>query len=127
MTTAQREKATEFAARIETELGYEVDLATELGEDLGWFSLELVYVCEGEEFKGDTDFNLSESGVEPLYAEITVDLDAIRRRAILGEVGERLISAEGVETYRYEPSRDELAPLVADLEDIHADVFGLSR
>lgn len=123
MTTAQRGNAEEFAARVEAELGYEVDLATELGEDLGWFSLELVYVCEGEEFEGDTDFNLSESGVEPLYAEITVDLDATRRRAVLGAVGERLISAQGVETYRYEPSRKELAPLVADLEEIHADVF----
>jgi hypothetical protein len=113
----------EFAARVEAELGYEVDLATELGEDLGWFCLELVYVCEGEEFEGDTDFTLSESGVEPLYAEITVDLDATRRRAILGTVGERLISAEGVETYTYEPTREELAPLVADLEEIHAEVF----
>jgi hypothetical protein len=122
VTTVQ--EAEKFAARVEAELGYEVDLATELGEDLGWFSLELVYVCEGEEFEGDTDFNLSESGVEPLYAEITVDLGATRRRAILGGVGERLISAEGVETYRYEPTREELAPLLADLEEIHADVFG---
>lgn len=123
MTTAERSNAEEFAARVEAELGYEVNLATELGEDLGWFSLELVYVCEGEEFEGETDFNLSESGVEPLYAEITVDLDATERRAILHEIGERLISAEGVETYRYEPTSEELAPLMEDLHEIHADVF----
>jgi len=114
----------EFAARVEEELGYEVDFAPELGDDLGWFCLELLYVREDEEFAGDTDFNLSESGVEPLYAEITVDMEATQRRAILGTVGERLISAEGEETFRYEPTREELAPLVAELEAIHDDVFG---
>jgi len=124
VTEAEHQKVEEFAAGIEKELGYDVDFAPELGEDLGWFCLKLVYVCDGEEFEGDTDFNLSKSGVEPLYAEITVDMDATQRRAILGTVGERLISAEGQETFKYEPTREELAPLVAELEEIHADVFG---
>lgn len=115
--------AEEFADRIEAELGYEVDLAEELGEDLGWFCLELILVCEGEEYEGDVDFNITESGVEPLYAEITVPLAETERRAILHAIGERIISAEGEETYKYEPTDEELAPLLEDLHEIHAEVF----
>jgi hypothetical protein len=124
MTAEERTKSEEFADRIEAELGYEVDLAEELGEDLGWFCLELILVCEGEEFEGDVDFNLTESGVEPLYAEITVPLAETERRAILHAIGERIISAEGEETYKYEPTDEELAPLLEDLHEIHSEVFG---
>ncbi|MFB6296880.1 MAG: hypothetical protein ABEH56_00005 [Salinirussus sp.] len=113
-----------FVDRVEAELDCEVDLAEELGEDLGWFCIEVVLVCEGEEFVADVDFNLSEAGVEVLYAEITVDMDATGRRAILNAIGERLIGAEGEETYRYEPSEEELASLLDELREIHADVFG---
>lgn len=113
----------QFVARVEDELGYDVDYAPELGENLGWFCLELVLVAQGEEFEGDVDFELSGDGVEPLYAEITVPLAETERRGVLTAIGERIIAAEDEETYQYEPDEDELAPLLEDLQAIHADVF----
>lgn len=124
MTTEERTRAEAFADRVETELDVEVNLAEELGDALGWFSIEVVLVHGEEEFPAEVDFELSEEGVEILYAEITVDMAATERRAVLHDIGERLIGAEGEETYRYEPSEEELGPLVDDLERIHADVFG---
>lgn len=123
-SAGRTEQVTEFIERIEAELGYEVDLAEELGEDLGWFSLDLLLVCEGEEFEGAVDFNLSESGIEPLYAEIAVGLAETERRTILSSIGERLIAAGDQEEYQYEPTEEELQPLLGDLRDIHADIFG---
>ena len=117
------ERTQAFVQRIEAELGYEVDHAPELGDELGWFCLELVLVADGEEFTGDVDFELSEAGVEILYAEITVPLAETDRRGILGSIGERLIAAEDEETYRYDPDEAEFASLLAELREIHADVF----
>jgi hypothetical protein len=121
-STGER-RARAFLERVETELGYEVDYAPELGDELGWFCLELPLVARGEEFAGDVDFELSESGVDLLYAEITVGLDEVQRRGILSDIGERLIAAENEETYRYEPAESEFETLLADLRDIHADIF----
>lgn len=122
-TAAESEEATAFFERVEEELGYDVDYAPELGEELGWFSLRLDLVAEGEEFVGDVDFELSESGVELLYAEITVGLDEVQRRGILNSIGERLVAAEDEETYRYDPDEAEFAPLLAELREIHTAVF----
>jgi hypothetical protein len=122
-TAAEDERVAAFVERVESETGYEVDAAPELGDELGWFSLDLTFICEGEEFVGATDFELSESGVKPLYAEITVDLEETHRRQLLATIGERLISAEGVEDYQYEPDEAELQPLLEELREIHADVF----
>jgi ABC-type amino acid transport substrate-binding protein len=117
-------RAQEFVDRVGTKLGYEPDLAAELGGELGWVSLDLLFEIRGEEFVAATDFELSESGVELLYAEIVVDEAAARRRRILHDVGERLVNVGGEESFRYEPAEDDLAPLLADLREIHADVFG---
>lgn len=114
----------EFVDRVEEELGYQVDYAPELGEELGWFCLELDLVVDGEEFVGDVDFELSESGIDLLYSEITVELDEVERREILGRIGERLVAADDEETYRYDPDEAEFKPLLEDLREIHADVFG---
>lgn len=114
----------EFVDRVETELGYGVDLAPELGEGLGWFSLDLLFEVRGEEFVAATDFELSESGVEVLYAEIAVDEAAVERRQILHEAGERLVNVGGEEEFRYEPTEGDLEPLLADLRAVHDDVFG---
>jgi hypothetical protein len=122
--TDQSDRATTFVERVEDELGYEVDYAPDLGEELGWFCLEVRMEAEGEEFLGDLDFELSQSGVDPLYAEITVGLNDHERRAILSAIGERLEGAQNVETYQYDPAEGEFGPLVADLHEIHEDVFG---
>jgi hypothetical protein len=53
-----------------------------------------------------------------------VDEAAVRRREILHDVGERLANVGGEESFRYEPAEEDLAPLLADLREIHADVFG---
>ena len=116
-------RAEAFVERIESELGYDVDFAPELGDELGWFCLELDLVAEGEEFVGDVDSELSASGVELLYAEITVGLEEVERRDILTTIGDRLIAAENEETYRYDPDDAEFAPLLTELRAIHADVF----
>lgn len=121
--TGQTEHARAFVDRVEEKLGYEVDYAPELGDELGWFCLELLLVADGEEFEGDVDFELSESGVELLYAEITVGLEEVERRGVLNAIGERLISAEHEETYRYEPDEAEFESLLADLREIHDAVF----
>lgn len=117
-------RAEKFVDRVEAELGYEPDLAAELGGELGWMSLDLLFEIRGEEFVAATDFELSESGVEVLYAEIAVDEAAVKRRQILHDAGERLVNVGGEESFRYEPAEEDLAPLLADLREIHADVFG---
>jgi len=116
-------RAAEFVDRVEGELGYDVEYAPELGDELGWFCLELALVAEGEEFDGDVDFELSESGIELLYAEIAVEIEDVERREILHRIAERLVAAEGEETYRYDPEEAEFEPLLDELRDIHADVF----
>lgn len=121
---ANGERAETFVERVETELGYDVDYAPELGDELGWFCLELILVAEDEEFTGEVDFELATTDVEPLYAEISVPLAANERRRILGTIGERIISTETEETFKYEPEPEELQPLLGDLRAIHADVFG---
>jgi hypothetical protein len=118
-----RRAAETFVERVEEKLGYDVDYAPELGDDLGWFCLELDLVAQGEEFVGDVDFELSESHIQVLYAEITVGLDEIERREILNAIGERLIAAEDEETYRYDPQEAEFESLLEDLRAIHRDVF----
>jgi hypothetical protein len=115
---ANGERAETFVERVETELGYDVDYAPELGDELGWFCLELILVAEDEEFTGEVDFELATTGVEPLYAEIS------ERRRILGTIGERIISTETEETFKYEPEPEELQSLLGELRAIHADVFG---
>lgn len=117
------DEAAAFVDQVEEELGYDADYAPELGEKLGWFCLQLDLVAEGEEFVGDVDFELSDSGIELLYAEITVGIDEVERRGILNTIGERLIAAEDEETYRYDPKEAEFEPLLAELREIHADVF----
>jgi len=117
-------RAEEFLDRVERELGHEADLAPELGEGLGWFSLDLLFEIRGEEFVATTDFELSDSGVEVLYAEIAVDEAAVERRQVLHEEGERLVNVGGEEEFGYESTEEELGPLLADLRGIHADVFG---
>jgi hypothetical protein len=116
-------QAREFIERVERELGYEVDFDPRLGSGLGWFCLELVLVAEGEEFEGDVDFELTEESVEPLYAEITVDIEQTERRQILTRIGERIITTETTETFNYDPDPEELQPLVGDLRELHATVF----
>jgi hypothetical protein len=116
-------KARTFADRVEAELGYEVDLAEELGEELGWFSLPLVLVHGDEEFEADVDFELSEEGIEILYAEIELELAETERRDLLHRIGKQLLITETHEEFRYEPTEEELAPLLADLDRIHDDVF----
>lgn len=122
-TAAASERAATFVERVENELGEDVDYAPELGDELGWVCLELDLVADGEEFVGDVDFELSESGIKLLYAEITVGLDEVERRNILSRIGERLIAAENEETYRYDPAEEEFAALLTELREIHAAVF----
>lgn len=123
MTDDADPRASAFVERVEERLGYDVDFAPELGEELGWFSLDLLFEIRGEEFEARTDFELSESGIEVLYSEIAVDEAAVERREILLEVGERLVNVGGEEEFRYEPTEAELGPLLSDLREIHAAVF----
>jgi hypothetical protein len=116
-------RAAAFVERVEKRLGEDVDFAPELGDELGWFSLDLLFEIRGEEFEATTDFELSESGVEVLYAETAVDEEALERRQILFEVGERIVNVGGEEEFRYEPTEAELGPLLADLREVHAEVF----
>jgi hypothetical protein len=116
-------RAEAFIERVDEELGLEPDYAPELGEELGWVSFELLVELQGETFEADVDFELSTTGVEILYAEMTVDPANTHRRALLHEAGERLVGGEGFEDYQYEPDEAEFEPLLSDLREIHAEVF----
>lgn len=77
MPEAEADKLEQFTERVEEETGHDIWVDEELGEDLGWFFVETPLEFQGEEFDAEVDFNLSESDVSVLYAEITIDRSSV--------------------------------------------------
>lgn len=112
------ERLVQFCELVEEKTGQEPLLDIELGNELGWFMIETSLELKGETFNAEVDFNLSESSIEPLYAEIYTE-DNDERTAVLDEVAARL----DADLYEYYVNEDEIADLLADLREAHTEAF----
>jgi len=124
MSEAEADKVERFTERVEDETGHDIWVDEELGDDLGWFFVETPLEFQGEEFEAEVDFNLSESDVSVLYAEITIDRSNEEREAILDEETERLEWGEDQALYEYYPDESEVGEVVDELRDVHSEIFG---
>jgi len=114
------DKIERFAERAEAETGHEIWVDTHCGDDLGWFFVETPLELQGVEFEAKVDFNLSESDVSMLYAEITLDPTDEKREAILDEVATCL----GGALYEYHPDESEVGDVVEELRKAHSEIYG---
>ena len=124
MSEAEADKVERFTERVEDETGHDIWVDEELGDDLGWFFVETPLEFQGEEFEAEVDFNLSESDVSVLYAEITIDRSNEEREAILDEETECLEWGEDQALYEYYPDESEVGEVVDELRDVHSEIFG---
>lgn len=113
----------EFEAEAEEEVGQEIWVDEELGDDLGWFFVDTELELQGETFGAEVDFNLSESGVSLLYAEITIDPSNEHRKSILEKEGTILERGDDSALYEYYPEESEIGVLLDELRNVHARTF----
>lgn len=124
MSEAEADKVERFTERVEEETGHDIWVDEALGDDLGWFFVETPLEFQGEEFEAEVDFNLSESDVSVLYAEITIDRSNEEREAILDEEAERIDWGEDQALYEYYPDESEVGEVVDELREVHSEIFG---
>jgi hypothetical protein len=124
MSEAEADKVERFTERVEEETGHEIWVDEEVGDDLGWFFVETPLEFQGEEFEAEVDFNLSESDVSVLYAEITIDRSNEEREAILDEEAERIDWGEDYALYEYYLKESEVGEVVDELREVHSEIFG---
>jgi len=70
------------------------------------------------------DFNLSESDVSVLYAEITIDPSNKEREEILEEEADRIDWGEDHALYEYYTDESEVGEVVDEMCEIHSEIFG---
>jgi hypothetical protein len=124
MSEAEADKVERFTERVEQETGHEIWVDEELGDDLGWFFVETPLEFQDEEFEAEVDFNLSESDVSVLYAEITIDPGNKEREAILDEEADCLEPGADQALYEYYPDESEVGDVVDELREVHLEIFG---
>lgn len=113
------ERIVEFCTLVEEEVGNRVSLVDPMMEGtLCWFALDIPLEFEGEEFEAELEVDLSEDDVRPVIAEIECAPDDNRR-----EILEANASRLDGHLFEYQPSENELDPLLTQLEDIHSRVF----
>jgi len=120
MSEVDVENVERFTERVEEETDYEIWVDRELGDDLGWFFVDTEIELQGESFDAEVDFNLSESDVTLLYAEITIDPDDEAARRILEAEADRLESG----LYDYYPDESEVEEVVEELRSVHSEIYG---
>lgn len=124
MSEVEADKVDRFTKRVEEETGHEIWVDEELSDDLGWFFVETPLEFQGEEFDAEVDFNLSESDVSVLYAEITIDPSNEEREAILEEEADCLEQGDDQALYEYYPDESEIGEVVDELREVHSEIFG---
>jgi hypothetical protein len=124
MSEAEADKVERFTERVEEETGHEIWVDEELGDDLGWFFVETPLEFQGEEFNAEVDFNLSESDVSVLYAEITIDPSNEVREVILEEETDCLEPGDDQALYEYYPDESEVGEVADELREVHSEIFG---
>ncbi|WP_418284881.1 hypothetical protein [Halorubrum sp. DTA46] len=115
----------EFEGKAEDAIGQEIWVDEELGNDLGWFMVETEMELQEETFEAEVDFNLSESGVSLLYAEITIDPSDVARKSILEEEATILDRGDDYALYEYYPEENEIDDLLKDLNEVCSRTEGL--
>ena len=123
MSEAEADKIEQFTQRVEEETGHEIWVDEELGEDLGWFFIETNLEFQEEEFEAEVDFDLSESDISVLYAEITIDRSDKDREAILDEEADGIDWGDDYALYEYYPDESEVGDVVDELRDVHSEVY----
>ena len=113
----------EFEAEAAEALEQEIWVDEAVGDDLGWFFVDTELELQGETFDAEVDFNLSESGVSLLYAEITIDPSDEHRKSILKEEATILEHGDDSALYEYYPEESEVGILLDELRDVHAKTF----
>ncbi|WP_336036648.1 hypothetical protein [Halobacterium yunchengense] len=111
-----------FRESVEEKVGQEIHPDTAMGDHICWFFLNIPVELNGETFDAEVDFDLSEDGVEPMYAEIYVESGTDREEK-LSEVGTRLEAGDEA-LYEYYLDEDEVGDVMADLREAHAEVYG---
>ncbi len=124
MSEAEADKIEQFTQRVEEETGHEIWVDEELGEDIGWFFIETELEFQEEEFEAEVDFDLSESDISVLYAEITIDRSDKDREAILDEEADRIDWGDDYALYEYYPDESEVGDIVDELRDVHLEIYG---
>jgi hypothetical protein len=116
------EKLERFRELVEEKTGQEIYPDTEVGDGIGWFILEIPLQLNGESFDADVDFDLSEDGVETLYAEIYVERDS-EREETLSEVATRIDLDDNKALYEYYLDEGEVNDVIDDLREAHSEVY----
>ncbi|GAB3686668.1 hypothetical protein GCM10028857_19110 [Salinarchaeum chitinilyticum] len=120
MSGAEAKKVERFTERVAEETDYDIWVDPTLGDDLGWFMVDTEIELQGEPFDAEVDFNLSESDVSLLYAEITIDPSDEGRRKILEEEADPLEPT----LYDYYPDESEVEEVVEELRRVHSEIYG---
>lgn len=112
----------QFRELVKEKTGQEIHPDTAIGDHICWFFLELPLELNGETFDAKVDFDLSETEVNPMYAEIYVERGT-EREEVLSEVGTRLEGGDEV-LYEYYLDEDEIGGVMADLREAHTEIYG---
>ncbi|MFC4540819.1 hypothetical protein ACFO5R_02610 [Halosolutus amylolyticus] len=123
MSEAEADKIERFTSRVEEEAGHEIWVDQELGDDLGWFMVETQIELQGRSFDAEVDFNLSESEVSLLYAEITIDPSDEEEETVLDEEAERIDWGDDYVLYELYPTESKVKEVVDELRAVHSEIF----
>lgn len=110
-----------FRKLVKEKTGQEIYPDTEMGDYICWFFLDTPLKLNGETYEAEVDFELSEGKVEPMYAEIYVERGT-KREEKLSEVGTRLEGGDEV-LYEYYLNKGEIEGVMANLREVHAEVY----
>lgn len=117
------EQLEQFRTLVEEKIGQEIYPDTEMGDHICWFFLDVPLQLNGGTFDAEADFDLSESRVKPMYAEIYVEGGSEREEKLSEAGGTRLEGGDNV-LYEYYPDADEIEDVMADLRASHDEVYG---
>lgn len=117
------EQLEQFRTLVEEKIGQEIYPDTEMGDHICWFFLDVPLQLNGGTFDAEADFDLSESRVKPMYAEIYVEGGSEREEKLSEAGGTRLEGGDNV-LYEYYPDADEIEDVMADLRAAHDEVYG---
>jgi hypothetical protein len=117
------EQLEQFRTLVEEKTGQEIHPDTEMGDHICWFFLDVPLKLNGETFDAEADFDLSESRVKPMYAEIYVEAGSEREEKLSEAGGTRLEGGDNA-LYDYYIDEGEIEDVMADLRAAHDEVYG---